>query len=119
MTEQSTRNFIGSTRGSAEPTWTIRVSSPEALDPAEMAQVLAPVNHGHGCTIERAIGVWGNEVEQALTITAQAGGFEVEKWLVAIAGSFPTLRWVHVERAEPEVEYVDLDELGKYYGNRS
>ena len=115
----SNSDILGAATGSGEPTWTLRVSSPEALDPAEMAQVLAPINPGYGCTIERAIGVWDNEVEQALTITAQAGKFEVEKWLCAIAGHFPSLRWVHVEKAEPQVDYIDLDVIGKFYGNRS
>ena len=115
----SNSDILGAATGSGEPTWVLRVSTDTGtLDPVEMAQVLAPINPGYGCTIERALGVWDNQVEQALTITAQAGKFEVEKWLCAIAGHFPGLRWVHVERYGPAVDYVDLDVIGEFYGNR-
>lgn len=118
MTEKSATNFIGSEIGSPDPTWVARLSA-DVLDAGEIADIIAFVSRDYGATIERGYGVWQGAKEQAVSITMQAPAFELEKVLLAIANRIDSLRWVHVEKHEPDTEYVDLDAIRAYYNNTS
>lgn len=107
--------IYGAHEGSQEATFVARFSG-SALDPAEIAQVIADLELDYGADIQGGWGVWEGIVEQSVTVTSQTNYWTVEKMIIGILARFPDLRWVHVERHRPEVLYVDGDQLRDFYG---
>lgn len=91
------------------PTYTARVSV-ETASPETMAnyvsRLAAPIVNA---TIVPAYGTWEGKREGCAVITTQdRDGLTDLLRLLAARVSPSRLRWVHVERAEPTVQYLDL-----------
>lgn len=98
--------LFGAAEGTSQPTWVLRLSGP--VTACRVSALMAQI--GINGDVRSGFGIWEKESEYAVDITTQADQDEVERLLTAIAFTFPRLRYVHVERHTPDVQYVDLNE---------